>query len=562
MSKLWVRHVQKALKTGFNGLIPLSDYANANDSVREKAFLSRALAALAIQRFTSLSSGDAAQTVVDGTGDNGIDAIAFDEAHDRVIVVQSKWDGSGRGTLGLGDARNFLAGFKDLLHGKYGRFTPRLQRQRDRIETALDNLNIRFVLVVATTGATDLSKPARSAFDDELQELNDPQEMVELELMGLNEFHALVAEGLNDPQIDLTVTLENWGTMSEPYEAYYGVVAGSDIAGWYEKHNDRLFSQNIRKSLGSTPVNELISATAIDQPYNFWYFNNGVTALCETIRKSARGATSRTYGNFTISGISVVNGAQTVASIHRAARHNLEAAEQTRIWVRFISLEGCPPDFGAEVTRATNTQNAVESRDFVALDHEQSRLRTELVITLSKTYSIKRGEQVPDPDHGCTVLDATVAIACAQRDPQLAVLAKSSVGRLWESIDKAPYRTLFNPSTSPYRVWRFVEVMRHVDSTLSQLQQDLEGRPRSVARQGNRLILHLVFRGFDLHRVDDPDYNWNIEMAKIPALTEKTLTSLIDQIEDTYANNYLTSLFKNITKCRDVAEKVRAQLES
>ncbi|TDB90722.1 hypothetical protein E1266_27695 [Actinomadura sp. 7K534] len=55
MEKLWVRHIREALKSGFADHIDLSDYVNANDSVRDKAFLSRGLAALAIQRFTGLS---------------------------------------------------------------------------------------------------------------------------------------------------------------------------------------------------------------------------------------------------------------------------------------------------------------------------------------------------------------------------------------------------------------------------------------------------------------------------------------------------------------------------
>jgi hypothetical protein len=82
---------------------------------------------------------------------------------------------------------------------------------------------------------------------------------------------------------------------------------------------DRLFSQNLRKSLGTTGVNEQVADTANKEPEHFWYFNNGVTALCESVRKTARGATSRTYGNFTLMGVSVVNGAQTVASLSRAA---------------------------------------------------------------------------------------------------------------------------------------------------------------------------------------------------------------------------------------------------
>jgi hypothetical protein len=560
MNKLWVRHVRDAINSGFADIIPLDDYSNASPSAREKAFLSRALAALAVQRFTAQSPEEAAETVVDGSGDNGIDAVAVDETNGRVILVQSKWDGSGNRTLGLGDARNFIAGFHDLLDLKFERFTHRLQAKQAEITAALDNPDVKFTLVVATTGPASLALPVKNAFDDCLNAINETQPTVELEILGLAEFHSAISEGLSGPKIDLSVTLENWGTLLEPYEAYYGVVSGAQLVQWYEDHGDRLFSQNLRKSLGTTGVNEQVADTANKEPEHFWYFNNGVTALCESVRKTARGATSRTYGNFTLTGVSVVNGAQTVASISRAAKRNPESIEGVRVWLRFISLEGCPPDFGSEVTRATNTQNNVEARDFVALDHEQSRLRTELVLTLHKTYSIKRGEAPPEPETGCTVVDATVALACANRDVQLTVLAKSKVGSLWESTEKPPYRLLFNAQTGPYRVWRCVHAMRLVDSTLNGLQVHLDGRSRSIARQGNRLILHLVFRELRLDRIDDPDFDWDRETSDIPERTERALSLLIQNVESLFPGSYVTSLFKNITKCRQLTESIREQM--
>ncbi|KIF73959.1 hypothetical protein QR77_08075 [Streptomyces sp. 150FB] len=558
MKRLWVRHIREALHTGFAEHIDMSDYAKASDSVREKSFLSRSLAALAVQRFTELSAAEAAATVVDGTGDNGIDAIAIDPLQRRVILVQSKWDGSGDGSLGLGDSRHFTAGFRDLLDTKFDRFNARLRAQEEKITEALDDVNVTFILVVATTGRTDLAAPSSAVFSDLLEEMNESQQVVSMEILGLSDFHSFISEGLGGSRIDFNAQLENWGTVSEPYEAYYGVVTASSVANWYEHFGDRLFSQNIRKALGNTSVNEAVSQTIIKDPQHFWYFNNGVTALCESVKKTARGAASRTFGDFSLTGVSIVNGAQTVASIHQAAHRGEAGLDEARVWVRFISLEGCPEGFATAVTRATNTQNTVETRDFVSLDPEQGRLCTELVLSLKKTYSIKRGEPVPSPEHGCTVVDATVALACANREPSLAVMAKSRMGSLWESTEKPPYRTLFNPTVGPYRIWRCVEVMREVDATLTRLRGQLDGRPRSICLQGNRLVLHLVFRELDLQRIEDPEYDWPSEMKRVPELTEQSLTALTKSIDDTYSTNYLTSLFKNITKCRDLVQKVRS----
>src|SRR5205807_2106308 len=103
--------------------------------------------------------------------------------------------------------------------------------------------------------------------------------------------------------------------------------------------------------------NASIVETLNSEPDRFWYFNNGITVLCEKVSKTSLGATSRKSGTFTFEGISIVNGAQTVGCIGRAAVDHPDQVADARVSIRFISLENCPPDFAEEVTRATNTQN-------------------------------------------------------------------------------------------------------------------------------------------------------------------------------------------------------------
>ncbi|MDG9674346.1 AIPR family protein [Micromonospora sp. DH14] len=563
MSKLHVRHIREALERSYAGLIDFSDVGDASEAHKSKLFLTRALAAFAIQRLTNLTPNEAAKTVVDGSNDNGIDAIFIDRTNSRVFLVQSKWDGNGTGTIGLGESRNFIAGFRDLTNERFDRFNPRIQAIQSELSEALSDYDIRFTLAVATTGSTELAKPVQEVYEDFLQEMNYGNETyAETEIIGLQDLHAAVAQGTSGSSIDLDLTLESWGTISEPYEAYYGIVGASVIGEWYERYGDRLFAKNLRNALGNTLVNSNLIDTLTSETDHFWYFNNGVTVLCDRVRKNQRGANTRNFGHFSLTGASVVNGAQTVASISNALRRTSEKVEGARVWVRFISLEGCPPDFATAVTRATNTQNTVESRDFVALDPEQGRLRTEMLLSLQKTYAIKRGDQPPTLATGCTITDATVALACASRDPNLAVQAKSTIGRLWESTEKPPYSVLFNPSVTAYKVWRAVGVLRAVDASLSKERQIRDGRARAIAVQGNRIVAHLVFRQIDMSRIDSPDENWAKQLEAVPDLTSTVLNLLTQHVEDAYGNNYITSLFKNATRCRDLVDRVRNDLVS
>jgi len=560
VSSLKVRHVAAALHERFDGLVDVSDVATAPEDQREVAFLTRALAAQAVQRLTGTDAATAGKAVTDGSGDNGIDAVYIDPDN-VVVLVQTKWSKAGTGGIGLGDARNFIAGLKDLTDESYGRFNAKFQTHVQDLQAALQSPDVKFVMVVATTGTPEFADPVKAAFADMEAELNDgPSPLVRVESLGLNDFHAAITSAAGSQRVDLAVTVEHWGMVTEPFEAYYGTVSADAVASWAQKYGDALFEQNIRKPLGTTAVNQRMGETLDADEQHFWYFNNGITALCSSIKRLAKGAGSRNVGEFVLSGVSIVNGAQTVGAITRASKSRAaEDPMQARVWVRFISLEGCPPEFASQVTQATNTQNTVEGRDFVALDPEQGRLRTDLMLSLKKIYSIKRGEDTPQPEHGCTVTDATIALACANRDASLAVIAKSAIGRFWESTTRAPYRTLFNSSTTAYRLWRAVLVSREVESILEVERSRLDGRARAVAVQGNRIVLHLVFDELDLRQIDNPDFDWAGETADLDSRTLAVLNLLIAEVEDQYPNNYITSLFKNASRCATLVANVKTK---
>jgi hypothetical protein len=132
------------------------------------------------------------------------------------------------------------------------------------------------------------------------------------------------------------------------------------------------------------------------------------------------------------------------------------------------------------------------------------------------------------------------------------------VGRLWESTERAPYKTLFNPSTPAFRLWRAVQVMRGVDRQLEARRKDLEGRARSVAVQGNRIALHLVFRELDMARIDEADTDWDAQLVLVADTTDGVLDLMIQRVEDEYAGNYITSLFKNAGRCEHLVKLVSA----
>ena len=138
-------------------------------------------------------------------------------------------------------------------------------------------------------------------------ELNDDGDLVRLEVLKQKELHDIVELKAIGSSVDLTVMLNDYGQVKEPYKAYYGQVAVSDIISW-GKYGDRLYHKNIRGFKGSTDVNTSIVFTVKDDPGNFFYFNNGVTLLCGILEKRPLGGASKDSGVFECKDASVING--------------------------------------------------------------------------------------------------------------------------------------------------------------------------------------------------------------------------------------------------------------
>lgn len=547
MGDLHVAQIKRRLKDTTYPHIDVSDLGAHSAEHIEQAQLTRALAAFVLTKVAGLSDEDAAASVTDGSDDNGIDAIAYvDSESPRLYVVQSKWSDTGTRAASMEDMIKFQKGLADLVSMNWERFNGKVKDRAAELDDILLNTNLRIEVIFASMGTPAVADNVRGHMDDYFATLNVPTEVATFSYANQGFIYKLLVDENQSSQIDLTVELSDWGRMEGPPEAVYGHVSGTEVAGWLRDHGDFLLSRNVRVVLPNSEVNNSVLETVLDSPENFWYFNNGVTALCESIDKAPAGGPERRQGTFGVKGVSVVNGAQTVGTLARALRQGRQTElDKVRVMVRFISLESTAEDFGKRVTRATNTQNVIGGRDFVGLDPEQARLRDDFAVD-NLTYAFRSGEARPDPDKGCEFGEAAVALACAQ-SAALATQAKREVSRLWDDTTKSPYRALFNAKTNHLRVWRSVQILRAVDHELDRLRGGLDNRTKGYAVHGNRLIAHIVFTQLDLSRIETHAADWAPTLLRATELTAQVLDTLKDKGEAEYGG-YTASLFKNATK--------------
>jgi AIPR protein len=465
--------------------------------------------------------------------------------------VQTKWHEDGHGTVDLGDVLKFIEGVRKVLDNDLDTLNLRVQAKKPDIERALFDANAKFMLVLAHTGQEALGAEVELAVNNYVSAQNDTSELMFSRVLAQADLHKAVATGLSGAPVSVEVQLAGWGQVREPHFAVYGQVCATDVANWMQAHGSRLFESNLRQFLGGSTVNQDIVSTLVDRPQDFWYFNNGITAVAADVAKKPIGGNSTESGIFECTGFCVVNGAQTVGSIHAAAAMNQEAVAKAMVPVRIISSAKSPSAFATEVTRCTNTQNAIEKRDFVALDPQQERIRQELNIE-GVEYAYKAGSATGTAPNRFDLTEATVALACSNPDVALAVQAKREIGKLWDDLSKAPYKQLFNPSVGGPSVWQAVRTLRAIQAHLQVESKLYSGRDGLVCVHGNRFIEWASMKALGV----TPSSSFEAISSAIPTVVESVVTKVVAGVKADYADSYPASLFKNLGKCKAIAAKL------
>jgi hypothetical protein len=352
---LSMERINNALDKRFANLIDLSDLRpETPDYDRRSCRLSRSLAALAVVALSEADDQEACESITDGFNDLGLDAIYFEAAENTLYVVTSKWRGDGRKTIELGDCNNFLEGVDALIHADFSRANNRLQGRQAEIQDILLRQEVRIALVLVHTGSSPLGSQVMDSLNKFLARQNNVGDLdvFTLEVFDLQRVYQHLSPDARHT-INLDIGLSEWGQVHDPYEAFYGQMKLSDVAEW-AAHGKTLFDRNLRFYRGSTEVNDAMERTISDASERFWYFNNGITILCQSVKKALLNGVDRAWGVFRCNGVSVVNWAQTVGAIWEGIRLNpgLQTTTNGKVQVRIISLEGGIAPLNVEIGEA------------------------------------------------------------------------------------------------------------------------------------------------------------------------------------------------------------------
>jgi AIPR protein len=142
-----------------------------------------------------------------------------------------------------------------------------------------------------------------------------------------------------------------------PHRTIVGVLKGNSLRALYLQHKQSLYAWNIRGYLGNRGINHQIAETANDTPADFFYFNNGVSAVCTDYWLDGN--------QLTAENMQIINGAQTVSSLA-----SQDPRPEIEVLFRLTKTTSVKTDKGLnhEIIKYNNSQNAVKLSDFRSND--------------------------------------------------------------------------------------------------------------------------------------------------------------------------------------------------
>lgn len=328
----------------------------------------------------------ASKCVTGAPHDKGVDGVLVSDDTQSVFVIQGKLH---QGERPPAENRSDVISFADIARKLFGTSVDRKpffdrmnSNARHKLEGAIERLNrgYRLELLYVTTGFLSASRRAEAT-----AEVAQAPGQASIQLFDREDVLRLYDDyegGAAPPVPYLNLRVDTRGTIDSAgivqrfdkasgIESWIFPMKGSDVGALYGQAGDRLFARNIRGFLGNSQINRGMVETLRTNPQNFWYFNNGITLVCDkALKTSERGQTYIHTKN-----PQVINGQQTTRTLH------LEPQPNATVLVRVISIPRTGTEsprkfesFVSNVVAATNWQNAIRASDLRANDAAQVAL--------------------------------------------------------------------------------------------------------------------------------------------------------------------------------------------
>jgi hypothetical protein len=386
-----------------------------------------------------LDLDEAFDCLTDGGGDFGVDAMHVTEEVDGefgVTLFQGKYKTNLEGTSNFEEN-----GINALINAIRHIFDPSAElgaindRLRVKVETARSMIRDGFIPRVRAIACNNGLK-----WNDAAQQAIDRTGFGEQVSWEHVNHDGLISVLQRLKPVDETLRLTGKAVVEDMNfsRVCVGRIPVTEIAALMKAHGEKLLERNIRRYLGlhGNRVNEGIRTTLRStNPANFYFFNNGLTLVCEDFSYNA--LQSSDY-QIKVENLQIVNGGQTCMTIFKTSEELQKAGRnlpaEASVLVRIYKLPKDNEDIVLQITHATNSQNPVDLKDLRANDAKQQRLE-QSIQELGFNYRRKRMDGATKPVDITSGAAAEAILAVWRHAPhQAKFLTREHFGKLYETI--------------------------------------------------------------------------------------------------------------------------------
>jgi len=294
--------------------------------------------------------------------DGGIDIILNDRNQNHSYVIQAKYT---ERHVKTEDIDGFFAKQAIYTSDNFLQEREISQTSREAIQEYIYQMENGWqtTWIFATTGKI----PQRYEAGDQ-QSAND---MINFKIWNSDELRKIYNQTMSQEQsipdeVNFDIPQKRYIEFDDPRKTLIAVVKGNKIRDLYAQYKNALLAYNIRDFLGDKQKNKDIIETAKsnDKAPDFFYFNNGISAICNTFQINDNKVCAKKF--------QIINGGQTVGSLFKAGN-----CDSVNVLLRLTEgeSESTEKGFNADVIRYNNTQNIIKTSDFRANDNIQNDIR-------------------------------------------------------------------------------------------------------------------------------------------------------------------------------------------
>ncbi|HJJ21508.1 MAG: AIPR family protein [Crenarchaeota archaeon] len=294
-----------------------------------------------LTRVFEATEDDAADAIVDGANDLGIDAyLPVDFSDNTVRLFQSKY--------GTSHSLEAIAKFKEDAKRLLTKDITKMRPELAQLVTKIKEKNLKIKCCYVTDQKVD--------YQDEIVEIIDEEKIIQ----SLWDRIKKPAAGKKS-SIKLERMLRHENTI-------LGILKLRELTEFVNKNKDYVFESNIRQWMQfKTTVNKGLRDTLQTNPGKFFFYNNGITIVVSNFTELGENIIE-------LFAPQIVNGAQTSNSIldHSKRTKNMDGSMTVTI------IKADDEQEQNNITKYRNSQNSVRGKDLVSLMDFHKSIKSQL----------------------------------------------------------------------------------------------------------------------------------------------------------------------------------------